>query len=114
MKEKYLRIGSSKVKLSKYKGYESRLWLALANGPSTIVNVESYYQKFTFDKLLMYYSIKGINLNKVTFEENLDLKTESGKYNVLARILADDSRIPVRFSIFSGKSKADKLFSVKE
>ena len=37
-----------------------------------------------------------------------------GVKNLLAQLLADNSHISIRVAIFSGKTKADKLFSVKE
>ena len=40
--------------------------------------------------------------------------TADGKYNILAQLLSDNSHIPIRVSIFSGKTKADNLYSVRE
>ena len=62
---------------------------------------------------MIYYGAKGLKLNPDTFKKNLSLYTEDGKYNILAQLLSDDSHIPVRVAIFSGKSKADQLYSVK-
>lgn len=112
--QRYIRIGSSKVLLAKYPEREAYLWFILKHGKVSMINMESSYQDLTFDKLLLYYQLKGLKLNLKTFENTLKLKTEGGKYNILAQVLADESKIPVRVSIFAGKSKADKLFSVKE
>ncbi len=49
-----------------------------------------------------------------TFKKNLELLTEDGKYSILAQLLSDDSHIPIRVSIFSGKAKSDKMYSVRE
>ena len=62
----------------------------------------------------MYYSAKDIHLNKDSFERSLRLRSDDGKYNVMAYILSDQNSIPIRVSIFSGKDKASPLFSVKE
>ena len=112
----YIRIGSSKEKLSKFPEYEIKLNSILMNGYPTIVNVSApdYAQELTFEKLFLYYAAKGIELRKDTFEKTLKLKTKDNKYNVMAYILSDQNDIPVRVSIFSGTNKAAPLFSVKE
>ena len=112
--DRYIRIGSSKVNLRNYPEKEASLFRILTNGLPTIINTPSEYQNLSFSMLFGYYASKGINLNPDTFKENLSLCTEDGKYNLLAQLLADDSHISIRVAIFSGKTKADKLFSVKE
>ena len=37
-----------------------------------------------------------------------------GKYNLLAKLLSDNSHMPIRVAIFSGKTKADNMYSVRE
>jgi len=111
---RYLRIGSSKVKLSKYPEHESQLFYVLRNGLPSIENTESAYQDLTFNKLFVYYESKGITLNRRTFKKNLGLLAESGKYNLLAQLLSDDSRIPIRFALFAGKDKTSTMYSVRE
>ncbi len=116
MKEKYIRIGSSKEKLSRYPEWEMKLNSVLMYGFPTIVNTPApdYAQELTFEKLFMYYAAKGIALKQETFEKNLRLKNTKGQYNIMAYILSDQNSIPIRVSIFSGKTKADPLYSVKE
>lgn len=111
---RYLRIGSSKVNLSKYPERESQLFYILRVGLPTICNTESEYQDLTFDKLFVYYASKGITLNKRTFKRNLGLLTETGKYNLMAQLVSDNSYIPIRFAIFNGTTKASTMYSVKE
>lgn len=113
-KERYIRIGSSKENLRKYPEKESYLFDVLRHGLPTIENIPSDYQELSFEKLLIYYGAKGLKLNIDTFKKNLSLYTEDGKYNILAQLLSDDSHIPIRVAIFSGKSKADNLYSVRE
>lgn len=113
-KIRFIRIGSSKEKLEKYPEREAQLFDILKNGMPTITNTPSVYQDLTFEKLMIYYGAKGIKLNENTFKKNLELLTEDGQYNILAQLLSDDSHIPIRVAIFSGKTKADNLFSIRE
>ncbi len=114
-KERYIRIGSSKENLRKYPQRESLLWGILAHGVPSLTNTDSERQDLTFEKLFLYYASKGKALNRGTFEQNLSLRNEgSGKYNLLALLLADDNAISVRVSIFNGTRKSDGLRSVKE
>ena len=111
---RYIRIGSSKVNLSKYPQRESKLFDILRNGLPTMENTESYIQDLTFRKLFLYYEDKGIILNKNTFKKNLHLLTRDRKYNLLAQLLSDNSQIPIRVSIFRGEDKTAPLHSVRE
>ena len=112
--ERYIRIDSSKESLRKYPEKESYLFEVLRHGFPTIENTPSKYQDLTFEKLFIYYGAKGIKLNAETFKKNLNLLTEDGKYNILAQLLSDNSQIPFRVAIFSGKTKADKMYSIRE
>ena len=112
--ERYIRIGSSKEKLIKYPEKESFLFSVLRTGFPTIENTPSAYQDLTFEKLLIYYAAKGIKLNPKQYKKNLGFYTPDGEYNIMAQLLSDNSHIPVRVSIFSGKSKADNMYSVRE
>lgn len=111
---RYIRIGSSKENLMKFPERESQLFYILRNGFPSISNTESEYQDLTFDKLFMYYQSKGIVLNKRTFKKNLGFLTATGKYNVLAQLLSDDSHFTIRFALFSGDNKTSKMYSVRE
>ena len=112
--ERYIRIGSSKEKLRKYPEKESFLFSILRTGFPTIENTASEYQELSFEKLIIYYGAKGIKLNTTQYEKNLGLYTSDGKYNIMAQLLSDNSHIPVRVAIFSGKSKSDNMYSVRE
>ena len=113
-RERYIRIGSSKENLRKYPEKEAYLFEVLRHGHPTLENTPSEYQNLTFEKLLIYYGAKGIKLNPDTYKRNLSLYTEDGKYNLLAQLLSDNSHMPVRVAIFSGKTKADNMYSVRE
>lgn len=114
--EAFIRIESSKEKLSKYPEWEIKLNNTLVNGYPTIVNVAApdYAQELTFEKLFMYYGAKGLTLRHDTFEKTLKLKNKDNKYNIKAYILSDQNEIPIRVSIFSGINKSAPLYSVKE
>ena len=113
-RERYIRIGSSKENIRKYPEKEAFLFEVLRSGFPTIENTPSDYQELYFEKIMIYYGAKGIKLNPDTFKKNLSFYTEDGKYNILAQLLSDDSHIPIRVSIFSGKTKADNMYSVRE
>ena len=113
-RERYIRIGSSKENLRKYPEKEAYLFDVLRHGLPTLENTPSEYQDLTFEKLLIYYGAKGIKLNIDTFKKNFSFYTEDGKYNLLAQLLSDNSHMPIRVAIFSGKTKADNMYSVRE
>ena len=116
MEQTFIRIGSGKEKLSRFPEWEIRLLNVLSNGIPTIVNTAApdYAQDLTFEKLFLYYGAKGIALRQETFKRTLKLQTSDGRYNIMALLLSDSNDIPIRVSVFSGKTKADTLFSVKE
>lgn len=111
---RFIRIGSSKVNLRDYPDRERKLFRILDRGISTIENTPADYQNLTFRKLFGYYGSRGIALKEKTFEENLELRTKEGRYNIMAQLLSDNSHIPFRVSIFKGTSKGSDLFSVRE
>jgi len=113
-RERYIRIGSSKENLKRFPETEAFLFEILRHGFPTIENTVSDYQDLTFEKLLIYYGAKGLKLNLDTFKKNLSFYTVDGKYNILAQLLSDNSHIPMRVAIFSGKSKAENMYSIRE
>lgn len=113
-RERYIRIGSSKESVARYPEREAQLFDVLRNGIPTIENTESAYQDLSFERLFTYFAGRGISLKQETYQKNLGLLTGSGKYNILAQLLSDDCRIPIRVSIFRGETKGSPLYSVKE
>ena len=111
---RYIRIGASKCNLKDYPKREVELFKILSNRVETMENVPAKYQNLSFYKLFGYYGSKSIVLNEKTFVRNLGLKTDEGYYNLLAQLLSDNSHIPLRVSIFGGKTKAAKLLAVRE
>lgn len=112
--KRYIRIGSSKCNINDYPRREIELFKILDGRTETIESTSSRYQDLIFNKLFGYYGSKGIVLNRDTFIKNLGLKNEEGEYNILAQLLSDNSHIPLRVSIFDGKTKGSNLFSVRE
>ncbi len=111
---RYIRIGSSKENIKKYPEREAYLFSVLTFGHSTINNKESEYQDLTFNQLKTYYVSKGLKVNDDSFYSNCHLLTKDNKFNIMAQLLSDNSHIPVRVGIFSGTTKASKMYSVKE
>ena len=111
---RYYRLGSSKINLNKYPDIEARLFDIIKNGFPSLVKTECFDQDLSFHKLISYYENRGISLNKESFKSNLHLLNEEGKYNKLAELLADENHISMRVSIFTGKDKTSRLYSVRE
>ena len=109
---RYIRIDSSKVNLIKYPDREAALFRVLNFGYPSLTNTEAEYQDLTFKQLFIYYGLKGIALKKNTFKKNLELLTDNGKYNLLAQLLSDNPHIPIRFTLFNGKTKASTMYAV--
>ncbi len=113
-KVRFIRIGSSKENLRRFPEKESYLFDVLRHGKPTVENTPSEYQDLTFEKLMIYYGAKGLKLNPENFRKNLSFYTEDGKYNLLAQLLSDNSHMPLRVAIFSGTTRADNMYSVRE
>lgn len=62
---RYIRIGSSREKLSKYPQREAKLFSVLTFGMPSILTIESKRQQLTFNQLFGYYGSKGLKLRDV-------------------------------------------------
>ncbi len=114
-KNRYIRIESSKELLRRYPEREINLTVILKNGYPTILNTPSRIQDLSFTQLKSYYVSKGVEINPITFEENLNFFVQgSKKYNELAYILSDNNDITCRVSVFSGKRKSDNQYSLND
>lgn len=111
---RFIRIGSSKCNLKDYPKREIELFRILSGRVETIETMPAKYKDLTFSKLFGYYGSRGIVLKESTFIKNLGLKNENGEFNMMAQLLSDNSHIPLRVSIFEGKTKGSNLFSVRE
>lgn len=111
---RYIRIGSSKENIKNHPEREAALFRVLNYGRPSILNTPARFDDLSFDQLFLYFDMKGIKLNKKTFKKNLELQTYDGKYNLLAQLLSDDPRIPIRFAVFAGNDKTSTMYSVRE
>lgn len=68
--------------------------------------IPASYTPLTFAELKIYYHEKGFTLNNETFENNLVLKNQDGKYNRLAELLADKNHIGFIYARFKGLDKS--------
>ena len=55
---------------------------------------------------LRYITQKNYHLEDKSFETNLNLRNESGEYNLSAELLSDKNNIPFIFVKFQGHNKA--------
>lgn len=103
---RYIRLGSSKERLSTNPRIESELWVHLS-GMDDITRIPSKKQNLTFHILKNYLMSRKYHINESNFENNLNLKTEDGKYNLMAEMLADTNDIVINVSIFASKDKSE-------
>lgn len=100
----YIRSGSTCQSMSEKLIATKYLKTLLRN--NDITQIESNKRDLSFKQLKVYYSDMKFNLNDETFERNLSLLTEDGKYNLLAELLSDENRISIKVAKFKGKNKA--------
>ncbi|MDD6240774.1 MAG: putative DNA binding domain-containing protein [Eubacteriales bacterium] len=70
-----------------------------------LTHLDSPVQGLTFNKLKMYFTNAGLTVNPFTFETNMGLKNETGKYNLMAYLLADVNDVSIKVVTFAGKDK---------
>lgn len=76
-----------------------------AADPITIM--EAPTQDLSFTKLRISFVSSGLTVDQETFENNTGLKTSSGKYNLMAYLLADVNDISIKVVTFAGKDKTN-------
>lgn len=79
------------------------------SGNSALVSIESHNQNLTFTQLRLLYAEKGLTLHDETFKNNLNLLTQSGKYNLMANILADNNSFSIKVAKFKGTDKTELI-----
>lgn len=75
----------------------------------SIVNIEANNQQLTFDQLKTLYAGKDLTLRENTYQQNLNLLTRNGTYNLMAGILADTNSYSMKVAVFRGKDKTDLI-----
>ncbi len=75
----------------------------------SIVNMEANNQELTFDQLKTLYAGNNLTLRENTFQQNLNLLTRSGAYNLMAGLLADANSYSIKVAVFRGTNKTDLI-----
>lgn len=81
-----------------------RLMLSISD---SIVNIEANNQELTFEQLKVLYAGNNLTLRENTFEQNLNLLTRDGAYNLMAGILADENSYSIKVAVFRGTNKTE-------
>lgn len=76
---------------------------------SSIVSIESNNQSLSFSQLRLLYGEKSLTLHEETFKSNLNLLTQSGKYNLMANLLADNNSFSIKVAKFRGTDKTELI-----
>ena len=71
----------------------------------SIVSMEANNQNLTFEQLKTLYIGHQRTLRENTFEQNLNLRTRGGAYNLMAAILADSNSYSIKVAAFRGTDK---------
>ena len=66
---------------------------------------KSSLPNLTFKELKIHYTESGYHLEDKSFEMNLNLRNDTGDYNLLAELLADKNNIPFILVKFRGENK---------
>ncbi len=74
-----------------------------------MVDIPCNRTDLTFSKFKMYLGARNVHWNESKFEENFNLLTPDGKYNLIADLLADENLDSIKVAIFRGKDKSDYL-----
>lgn len=81
---------------------------------TTMNETPSIEQNLTFNKLFLYFGIHDIILEEKNFRQKLGFLTSGGQYNLLAQLLSDDSGVSVCVSVILGKTRADRVYCVRD
>ena len=74
----------------------------------SIGKMKSVRQDLTFNQLKIYYEGKGTSLNK-NFAKSLELVTETGEYNLVAYLMADENGNSIKLAKYSGENRVDLI-----
>ncbi len=75
---------------------------------NSIGKIESPTFNLNFEQLRIYYQEKGLTLND-KFAANLELHTNSQKYNYVAYLLADKNGTSIKVAKYSGNDRVDLI-----
>ena len=71
-----------------------------------MVEIACNRTNLTFTKFKTYLGARNIHWNESKFEENFNLKTLDGKYNLIADLLADENNNSIKVATFKGTDKS--------
>jgi len=74
-----------------------------------LTHLDSPVQDLSFSKLRMAFVNAGLTINPLSFETNAGLRNETGKYNLMAYLLADVNDISIKVVTFAGRDKTSIL-----
>ncbi len=75
---------------------------------NSIGKIVSPRQDLTFAQLKIYYEARGLNLNE-NFAQNLELRTEDGKYKYVAYLMADTNGMSIKLAKYSSSDRVDLI-----
>lgn len=75
---------------------------------NSIGKIESVRQDLTFEQLKIYYDGAQKTLSK-NFSKSLELLTQTGRYNYVAYLLADENSNSVKFAKYKGNDRVDLI-----
>lgn len=70
-----------------------------------IIDIPASNQELTFNQLKTAYAMKNLTLSNETFEPNLGLRTQDGRYNLMAELLSDTNTVSIKVVTFKGNNK---------
>ncbi len=98
----YIRIGTAAEPMPQ-KMIDELFAKRIRNSLGRIV---SNKQDLKFEQLRIYYESSGLALNE-NFASNLELLTDTGKYNYVAYLLADNNSTSIKVAKYSSKTRVD-------
>ncbi len=96
----FIRIGSSAQPMTQ----EQIDSIYYRRTHTSLRNIPSPNQHLAFTQLHIYYAGKNLTLND-SFADNLQLKTDDGRYNMTAYLCADDNGMPILFAKYAGTDR---------
>jgi len=73
---------------------------------NSLGRITSNRQDLKFEQLRIYYETADLSLNE-KFASNLELLTDSGKFNYVAYLLADNNSTSIKVAKYSSKTRVD-------
>lgn len=103
----YERVGTSIRKMEPEQ--MRRRMIPYIKSKVKITDLPSSRKDLSFKMLKFLYDEEGIRVNRSSFCKDEGFYTEEGEYNILAELLADESKFSIKVTRFLGKSKADDV-----